>query len=696
MFRTRYASELERSREIAAQVADRRVSFFGGTFRVDPAINWHADPVTGTEWPRRYHRDVPVHGGNVGFGDVKFVWELNRHQFLVDLAKVAFVDGDARFAAIVHDLLRSWRRGVPYATGAPWACALEPAFRAWSWMWTYELLRAGGLVADDDHREWLDGFYDHGRFLNRHLELFSSPYNHLIGEAAALFALGVLFPEFDEAAIWVRRGRKILEASLSSQFFADGGTVEQSTFYHHATLGFYLLAMLLGERNRVTLSDDIRQAVERGLEFSMALMQPDGRVPSIGGADDGKPIRMEHLPFWDFRPYLAIGAVTFTRPDFKGAAVRFYEDAFWLMGAEGARRFDRLTSRPPDTCAALPASGYYVARSGSTRDADYVCFDCGSQAGGLRKDDVPSAAHGHADCLSVIVTLGGRPVLVDPGFFCYNGDPQWEVHFRKTAAHNTLTVDGRDQARHISKMAWARTYTATPEGWSGTGDLAWARGSHDGFARIEQGVTLHRTVWLRPDGYVVLYDEIVGSGEHTIQANFQFAPGSMTVDGNTALYEDRFELAWFATAPARASVRCGDDAPDGGWIARSLGVREPAPRLTLDMPFAGSRAGLLTVVADRARVAGTGKRIEAFAQQAGVLGARIRVSGASDEVFAASGTRVLPRGIETDAPLVVARVRGGRVIDAACAGAGRVRVSGMENGEVKREPALSGAAPNLA
>jgi hypothetical protein len=206
----------------------------------------------------------------------------------------------------------------------------------------------------------------------------------------------------------------------------------------------------------------------------------------------------------------------------------------------------------------------------------------------------------------------------------------------------------------------------------------------------------HRTVWLRPDGYVVLYDELVGSGEHTIQANFQFAPGALAREGNTVLYEGRFELAWAATATPRATVRCGEVSPDGGWVARSLGVREPAPRLTLELPFAGPRLGLLTVLADRARVAGTGKRIETLAGTAGVLGMRIRLAAASDEVFGANGARVLPRGIESDAPLVAVCVRGGRVIDAACAGGGRVRVSGMESGEVSGESALREAASNLA
>jgi hypothetical protein len=425
----------------------------------------------------------------------------------------------------------------------------------------------------------------------------------------------------------------------------------------------------------------------------MALVQPDGRIPSIGGADDGKPIRLEHLPFWDFRPYLSTGAVMFSRSDFKAVAGRFFEDALWLLGTEGAASFDTLTSYPPQNCVALEASGYYVARNGGSPDADYVCFDCGDQAGGLRKDDVPSAAHGHADCLSVIVALGGRPVLVDPGFFCYNGDPEWEVHFRRTRAHNTLTIDGRDQARHVSKMAWTRTYSAAPEGWSPDGDLAWARGSHDGYAHGRDGVVHRRTIWLRPDGYVVLYDEITGSGNHVIEANFQFAPGGLTIEGNAAaLLDDRFELAWACTSTPAAVVRRGEEGPGGGWVAGSLGVREPAPRLTLTFPFVGPRTALLTVVADRARVSTAGPRIETNRQSQDLLTARVRVAGAHDEVFACAGSSALPPGIETDAPLVAIRVRDGRVAGTAHAAGTRLRVSRIDGEGAVHERALAAAS----
>ena len=370
-------------------------------------IDWQRDPLSGRAWPPVYHADVPVHGGDVGFGDVKYVWELSRQQFLIDLGKAWYFGRNSDDLRALVQLVRSWIAGNPYATGVNWSCALEPAFRVFSWLWAYYF--SIDDLDDDFHVEWLRAFHDHGRFIERHLELYSSPYNHLIAEAAALYMLGACFPEFRDAERWRMVGRRVLEGRLASQFYRDGGSVEQSTFYHHATVGFYLLAGLLARATGDDLSDDVWAAIERGLEFSMTLSQPDGNTPTIGGADDGKPIRMEHLPLWDFRPYLAIGAVLFKRPDFKHAAGRFHEDALWLLGPEGLARFDAIVPQPPrETATALASSGYYVMRSDWSEGADYVCFDCGEQAAGMRTDGVPNSMHGHADCLSVVVWLEGR------------------------------------------------------------------------------------------------------------------------------------------------------------------------------------------------------------------------------------------------------------------------------------------------
>jgi hypothetical protein len=643
--------ERQQTLKDAARARDHRFEFFGLEFRYGAEINWQEDPVTRQRWPSSYHADVPVHGGDAGFGDVKYVWELNRQQYLIDLAKSWFLSDNPDDLQAVRRLVRSWIVGNPYATGVNWSCALEPAFRTWSWLWAYHL--TVDALDDEFHLEWLQAFYDHGRFLARHLELYSSPYNHLIGEAAALYALGLCFQELRESDAWRRKGRAILEGRLREQFYVDGGSVEQSAFYHHATVGFYLLAALVGRANGDALSPAVWKAIERALEFSLLLTQPNGRIPEIGGADDGKPIRLEHLPFWDFRPYLAIGAVLFERPDFKAVAGRFFEDALWLLGPAGLDSFNALESRPPsETAVVLDASGYAIDRTDWSDQADYVCFDVGEQAAGMRPDAVPNSMHGHADCLSVIVWLGGRRVLVDSGLFAYNCGGLWEAHFRETAAHNTARVDGRDQARHIGKMAWSHSYRAKVEGRMADGRQSWAIGSHDGYARGVDGVTHRRAVWRRPEGYLLICDEFVGHGEHEIEVNFQFAPGTLNMpDANRAIFDGFAEMVWVGNGTWLAETRCGGPDPEDGWICPSLGERQPAPRLTLTSSTIGHRTSLLTVLADRRRFPRRASLL-----RSGTAGTLVAVAGDAHIDWVAAAGIAHGSAINTDALLAVCRV----------------------------------------
>jgi hypothetical protein len=650
LFETTYANQRASTLAHAADARAHRFEFFGRTFSYGMDVSWQADPVSGREWPAVYHLDVPVHGGDVGYGDVKYVWELSRQQYVIDLAKAWFLAGRREDLLAVQELVRSWIAGNPYATGVNWSCALEPAFRLFSWLWAYYLTMPD--LDPDFHVEWLEGFYDHARFIERHLEHYSSPYNHLIAEGAALYMAGALFPEFRDATRWRERGRAVLEGRLAEQFYADGGSVEQSAWYHHATVGYYLLAGLTARATGDDLSPAVWSAVERGIEFSMAMSQPDGTTPAIGGADDGMPLRMEHLPLWDFRPYQAIGAVLFHRADFKAIAGRFQEDALWLLGVDGLDGFQALETAPPAKASmSLPSSGYYVMRSEWSANADYVCVDCGEQAAGLRHDSVPNSMHGHADCLSLIAWLRGRRVLVDSGLFAYNCGGVWEAHFRETAAHSTATVDGRDQALHLGKMAWSNSYRAVPEGWHGEPAQAWFVGSHDGYSRGDHGVVHRRAVWWRSAGYFVVYDEFVGSGQHDLALHYQFAAGEIVqLDDQTALFDDFAEIRWVSNQSWRVATRRGGSNPGEGWIAPSLGVRQAAPHLTLSCTSAASRTAVLTVIA--ARAGAEQVRTVSLGTQAGV----VRVAGDGFADVIAVPALGLVDAIQTDGLLAVVRV----------------------------------------
>jgi hypothetical protein len=664
LFESRYARERQLAVDMCAAARRHEFAFFGRIFRFGASIDWHADPVSGRRWPNVFYADVPIHGGSTEFGDVKFVWELNRQQFVGDLAKGWFLDLDRDAADEIHSLVRSWIADNPYGVGVNWASPLEPAFRAWSWIWAYHLCLDAAVMSGDTQLLWMRGFLDHGHFLYRHLEHFASPYNHLIGEASALYALGVLFPWFREAARWRSRGRHVLESRLRGQFYDDGGSVEQATFYHHATLGFYLLAALLGRRNGDEFAHAVWEAIERGIEFSMRLMQPDGRIPAIGDVDDGKSIRLEHRPFWDFRAFQAVGAVLFGRSDFKYAAGGFPEDALWLLGPEGLERFDALPSSPPaERCSALRTSGYYVLRSDWASTADYICFDCGELAGDARCDSVPNSVHGHADCLAVTAYLGGRPVLVDAGSFTYNGDPAWERHFRGTPAHNTAMIDQRDQAVQLAKMAWAFAYRPRLEHWQADERQAIVTGSHDGYVRGSDGVVHRRTVWLRPGGYFLILDEFEGQGGHDIEVNFHLPPASARLEAGYLATDIGVAVHWMGSSAVSAELRQGGAQPDEGWIAPSLGVRVAVPRLRLRVAFSEPSTRVLTLVADSRRVRGIGSLGPVAAVGERTPAFTVVLAEGTDSIIAAGGRRIDIGGLCTDARIAIWREAGEHMVE---------------------------------
>lgn len=585
------------------------IELFNTVCRLTLPVDWHGDPRSGRQWPRGYWADLPSASGDVGYGDVKDIWELHRQQYLLAPAVQAFLYREPDESALVFEVVDEWITHNPVATGMGWACALEPAYRVLTWSWIYGMCREGLGSAPDFHVKWIGSFYDHGWFLSRHLERFSSPYNHLIGESCALFLVGLLFPEFEDASSWERTGRALLEQRLADQFYPDGACVEQATCYHHATLACYLLAALAAEAHGRPLSDDVWAHLERAGEFSMWMTRPDGTTPVIGDNDDGRPLLIGSISPFDYRALLGALALRLSRPEFKHVAGPLAEDVLWLLGPRALRDYEALPSRAPgELVREFSYSGYRVSRTAWAGDADVVWFDCGEQAAGLRGDEVANAAHGHADALSVEVVFSGRPVLVDPGFYTYNGATEWEAYFRSTPAHNTLSVGGDSQADHLGKMAWAHCPTVEATGSVDHGaqrGVSWS-GTHDGYARRGRGCTHGRSVWPR-DGYVVVADRLDGPAGTPFALTWQCAPAVTAQSGDGGVVDlggsHRGTIMWVASTDMRVRVSKGGDGPQDGWVSPSLGVRVPAPRVLLEgVVPPGAGAAILSVVSDESRV----------------------------------------------------------------------------------------------
>ncbi|MGH9431140.1 MAG: alginate lyase family protein [Terriglobia bacterium] len=478
-------------------------------------IDWSLDPVHGKRAPLRPWYQIRF----LDFcevGDHKVIWELSRHQHLVTLAKAWNLTGDERFGAELFAQWYDWLKANPYPRGINWASSLEVAFRSLSWLWIRALVKGQSRVPAQFPKNMLRALALSARHINRQLSTYSSPNTHLLGEAVALFFIGTLCPSLKSADHWQRLGWEIILREAKRQVRPDGWYFEQSSYYHVYALDFLLHARILAGRNGIPAPPEFDSILTRMLEILAALAQA-GSIPAFGDDDGGRvfdPARNQPAHLAD---PLATGAVLFNNSQFKAAARGLREEALWLLGPEAAARFEAI----PSVGAGLQSrrfaeSGIHILAE-SQPYAQQMTIDAGPQGSG-------NGGHGHADALSAHLSIDGRDWLVDPGAYCYICPDGNRDAFRGTPAHNTLDVDGLNQADGAGPFAWQRLPQVKLEAWVTGERFDLFAGSHDGYRRLAQPVLHRRTVLHVKSSFWLVRDGVEGVGEHALTVRWHLAP----------------------------------------------------------------------------------------------------------------------------------------------------------------------------
>jgi hypothetical protein len=144
-------------------------------------------------------------------GNIKYLWEANRHLHLVTLAQAHSLSGDSRYALAIRAQVDSWIQQCPVGRGPNWVSALELGIRLINWSIAWQLL--GGarsrLFADEDgeafRERWLKSIFELARMISGNLSRFSSANNHLIGEAAGVYVAATTWPMWQLLRDWGER-----------------------------------------------------------------------------------------------------------------------------------------------------------------------------------------------------------------------------------------------------------------------------------------------------------------------------------------------------------------------------------------------------------------------------------------------------------------------------------------------------------
>ena len=371
-----------------------RFEFNGETHSLGDPIDWLVNPSADIEWHILLHKFYYATG-------LSQAWQRS---------------ADFRYAKRWAELIDGWMRVTPPG----FIAADVTGRRVQNWIYSLQgLVLPGpkGLGAPVDpafFRRLLQSIHAQVEFLCANL---TPKRNHRTLELLAVFLAGVVFPEFARAQHWRAFALRETLANIQADLLPDGVHCELSTDYHHLALRNWFQVRTLAARNGHGVPAAMDEALQRAFDFSVHVHQPHGGAPSFSDGDAR-----------GYQSLLRQAAHRYRRPDLLFVAT---------AGAEG--------DAPAHRNAHFNDSGYHVLRGGWPRlgyaDAQHLMFDCGPLGEGN---------HGHFDALSFELAAFGRPLIVDPGRYTYSeaGETNWRVHFRGTAAHNTVCVDGRSQTRY--------------------------------------------------------------------------------------------------------------------------------------------------------------------------------------------------------------------------------------------------------
>ena len=304
--------------------------------------------------------------------------------------------------------------------------------------------------------------------------------------ADALFQFGVTYPEFKKARQRAQRGLDTLIANALATVRPDGVLREPTVNYHGLVLNRYSKVIQQVRSSGIaglTVPEEMVKLTEKMFQYLMYATLPDGTLPIWG--DSNHP----------------------TRPDLLERGAEMYQrDDFLYVFSGGAKG-----KAPAATSYAFPDGGFYYMRNSWGQDANYLGIHAG-----------PFGSHGHRDALSFVMAARGRTVLIDPGVHTY-GTPE-STELNATRSHNTITVDDRDSR------------SAVTDAWATAPGFDFLAGQNEGYEGLKD-VRHHRRIWFlkamkdAPDAFVV-FDDLVGHGEHTAALRYRFAPLKVTHDAD--------------------------------------------------------------------------------------------------------------------------------------------------------------------
>ncbi len=474
--------------------------------------------------------------------------QLNRFFHLTPLASAYTETRDERYAQAAADYLRDWLTAHPSATYTlpPYDNTLNLPIRVQQWLQALPAFASSPAFDDALVQAVFASVRAQLAYLLDHL---TPSGNWRIAQADALLSTGLRLSMLPESTAWRTRAVRILNDAYHRQVLPDGAHIERNPSYHTWMTRVFERYWRLG-RNMPELGLAMTaDVVARMHDYALGSTLPNGdgnRLHDGGGRFTGEYI--------DDR--------------------RRERSAF--------RQSAGLPDDLPPTSLFFPAAGQANLRTSWDPDATYLSFDATTWGGG----------HCHLSRNAIQLHAFGRSLLIDVGTLTYERSDPMLAHGKRSAAHNTLNLNGWNQSIVDPRSRFDTTdgydlVASLYDGGYWPGEYGWAfmRGHGAGLYAEH-----HRTLlWVRGRFALILdhlHHTATDEAKPSLESNWQFAPGELHVDfparRAVTAHPDANVLMLFPLLAdgMAAHVYAGQADPPRGWVQGEGGYAK-APQLCL-------------------------------------------------------------------------------------------------------------------
>lgn len=541
----------------AERILDGEFCLFGRVFG-GKNIQWNKDYFSGHEYDQAVFSSYTI-VENTGV-DIIVPWELSRMQFIPTLIQAYRVTGHRKYADRFMELLDDWERANPYLFGVNWICGLDIAIRALNI--ALGLIYFSGIDAPARERA-TRLLWAHLVFLQKR-DLYQpkrTVNNHQLVAALLHYGLLHLFDQ-DTTKKWRREAYQIINQEMARQFHPDGGNFESAILYHQFVLesAFASLALVAGDAPRQTLADSalipsaMADRLLKATRFTASYSRAWAGAPHIGDSSDGRILF--HRSYFTWTPDDPAYIADWSHLLF-GNSDPFNDNA----GLPDARLF-------AETGLGLYSTRRYGALFAAMPVAKHA------------------AGHNHLDKTSFILQIGGVPVLIDAGTYCYTSNTAKRYQYRQGKAHNVMLIAGHDQADLQQSAAFSTPHydnvgiTLEPTQTGGHIFSMW----HDGYSRLPMRGRTKRSVHCNEAG-IVLHDTIDGHGDEQIELVFNLHP-DITISSDNNCYSLSHQGSLLCTLHAEGNLT---SIVETGYISDRYGESRSCQRIVFSkntsLPF---------------------------------------------------------------------------------------------------------------